>query len=286
MRSSRQKYVKIDNPTEDTVVLGGRTLREIVALMDRLKGMLQMIDISVGSEVRKALYTHQTHFRANTPENLQWTMQNLTCEAIEISKGRNPWGRKIWDMYIAHDQMPKGSRAIRGKRITSANLSDAISRIDYVIAPDHDVTVDVDNAERVIESYEARLARIGEWIRLGLYMEVECGCGHSAIFSAREVFKAIPVDRSTSEVIKRLRCKICGFSNVIETIPVNSRGELFGPQTYADNDLIRWDRDPMEAMDKHTGREDQLYIDLGGNGDDPVYVGDGLYMSPDGKLRD
>ncbi|MBY3314692.1 hypothetical protein [Rhizobium laguerreae] len=280
--------MKIDNPTEDTVVLGGRTLREIVALMDRLKGMLQMIDISVESEGRKALYTHQTHFRANTPANLQWTMQNLTCDAVEISKGRNPRGRKIWNMYIAHDLMPKGSRAIRGKRITSANLSDSISRIDYVIAPDHDVTADVDNAERVIASYEARLARIGEWIQLSLYMKVECGCGHSATIRAREVFKTIPEHRATSEVLKRLRCKTCGFANVIEAIPLNSRGELFGPETYTDNDMIRWDRDPivLDAKQEHAGREDEFYTDLGGNGEDPVYVGDGLYMDPDGKLRD
>ncbi|MBB4483209.1 MULTISPECIES: hypothetical protein [Rhizobium] len=283
------KHVKIDTPDEETVVLGGRTLREIVALMDRLKGMLQMIDISVGSEGRKALYTHQTHFRANTPENQQWTMQNLTCDAVDISKAGKPFGRTIWDMYIAHDLMPKGSRVIRGKRITSANLSDAISRIHYVIAPDHDVTADVDNAERVIASYEARLAHIGEWIRLGMYMQVECGCGHSATFRAREVFKGIPGDRATSEVVKRLmRCKTCGFANEIEAIPLNSRGELFGPHTYTDNDMIRWDRGPivLDAKDKDAGREDQFYTDLGGNGEDPVFVGDGLYMDPDGKLRD
>ncbi|MEY9562257.1 hypothetical protein ABIA26_004599 [Sinorhizobium fredii] len=283
------KCVKIDSPTEDVVVLGGRTLREIVALMDRLKGMLEVIDISADGESRKALYTKRTHFWANTRENQQWTMQHLTCDLVKVPEQGSPTGRPNWDMYIAHDRMPKGHRQIMGKLITSANLSDAISRIAYVIAPDHDVTADVDNAEKVIASYEARLSHIGEWVRLGLWMEVECGCGRIESFKAREVFKAIPGDRDTSEVVKRLKCKVCGAANVTEVTPLNSRGKWMGPLSYTDNDLIRWNDDPIvrEVRErKSRSREDEFYINLGGNGEDPVYVGDGLYVDPDGKLRD
>ncbi|MQW99604.1 hypothetical protein [Sinorhizobium fredii] len=260
-----------------------------MALMDRLKGMLEVIDISADGESRKALYTKRTHFWANTRENQQWTMQHLTCDLVKVPEQGSPTGRPNWDMYIAHDRMPKGHRQIMGKLITSANLSDAISRIAYVIAPDHDVTADVDNAEKVIASYEARLSHIGEWVRLGLWMEVECGCGRIESFKAREVFKAIPGDRDTSEVVKRLKCKVCGAANVTEVTPLNSRGKWMGPLSYTDNDLIRWNDDPIvrEVRErKSRSREDEFYINLGGNGEDPVYVGDGLYVDPDGKLRD
>ncbi len=289
------KRVKIDNLTEDTVVLGGRTLKEVVALMDRLRGMFYVVDVSPDAEHRKAFCKKRSHFYANTPDKLQWTMQHLTYDHVHVPKHPNGLfsGYSIWDMYIAHDVMPHGHQAKRGKQITLANLNEAISRIAYVITPERDVTADVDRAEEVLATYEARLGKIGEWVRSRLYMDAICECGHQKIFKAHEVFRGIPGDRETSDVVKRLKCTKCGSASLAEINPLNRRGFYpgLGPFAYDHNDFIDWgnpkpSRKPREAEPRKYAREDPFYVDLGGNGQDPVYVGDDVYMDPDGRLRD
>lgn len=283
------KILKIDNPTEETVVLGGRTLKQTVALMERLTGMLEVVDISE-PERRKSLVSTRSHFYANTKENLQWTMQHLTSQFVHVSGSGTPSGTSNWDMYIAHDVMPKGGRKVMGKFITSANLTASISRISYVITPEADVTGDIDRAEAAISSYEARLATIGEWKRLGLTMQVTCGCGRGQMLKSRESFSELPGDRETAAVIRRLKCKACGKSNVVETTPYNRK--VLGPISYTDNPYINWGGTPSPNEAHHVpdrrpnGRENQFYVDLGGNGQDPVYVGDEIYMDSDGRLRE
>lgn len=283
------KILKIDNPTEETVVLGGRTLKQTVALMERLTGMLEVVDISE-PERRKSLVSTRSHFYANTKENLQWTMQHLTSQFVHVSGSGTPSGTSNWDMYIAHDVMPKGGRKVMGKFITSANLTASIPRISYVITPEADVTGDIDRAEAAISSYEARLATIGEWKRLGLTMQVTCGCGRGQMLKSRESFSELPGDRETAAVIRRLKCKACGKSNVVETTPYNRK--VVGPISYTDNPYINWGGTPSPSEADHVpdrrpdGRENQFYVDLGGNGQDPVYVGDEIYMDSDGRLRE
>lgn len=283
------KVLRIDNPTEDTIVLGGRTLKQTVALMGRLRGMLEVVDISE-PERRKALAIKRSHFFANTSHNLQWTMQHLTSEFVHVWDSGKPWGTSNWDMYIAHDFMPKGGRKVMGQFITSDNLTASISRISYVITPEADVTADIDRAEAAISSYEARLATIGEWKRLGLTMQVTCGCGRGQMLKSRDTFSELPGDHEIAAVIRRLKCKACGKSNVVETTPYNRK--VLGPISYTDNPYINWGGTPSPSEADHVpdrrpkGREDQFYVDLGGNGQDPVYVGDDIYMDPDGRLRD
>ncbi|MGP3713555.1 hypothetical protein ACS5UA_22420 [Brucella sp. RRSP16] len=256
--------VKIDNPTEETIVLGGRTLRQIVALMERLTGMFEVIDISE-PEHFKAPVAKRTHFYANTNENLQWTMQHLMCDSVHVSRNVNPWSTPLWNMYIAHDVLPKGSRKILGEFVNSVNLSEAISRISYVITPEDDVTADIDRAEVVIASYEARLATIGEWKRLGLAKQVTCGCGRGRMLTAREVFSEISDECATAGVIKRLKCMGCGTSNVVEMIPYNRK--VVGPISYTENPYNSWPEAPSLTEGDHipgrqpTGRVDPLYVD-------------------------
>ncbi len=67
---------------------------------------------------------------------------------------------------------------------------------------------------------------------------------------------------------------------------------FFGTGSYTENPYNSWPEAPSLTEGDHipgrqpTGRVDPLYVDLGGNGQDPVYVGDDIYMDPDGKLRD
>jgi hypothetical protein len=286
------KHVKIDGPTEDTVVLGGRTLKQVVALMDRMTGMLEVVDVSPDAEHPAALCSKRSIYYANTPDKLQWNMQHLSYDHVHFpTLPREEYsGLLIWDMYIAFDLMPQGNQAKMGKRITSANLSEAMSRIAYVITPKNDVTAVVNRAEAAISSYEARLATIGEWKRLGLIMGVVCGCGRGQLLRSREAFKRIPDNYETPAVIKRLKCTACGKSNVVETIPYNRK--VMGPLSYSDNPYMNWGRAPAPRESDHVpvrramDREDPFYFNLGGNGQDPVYLGDDLYMGPDGKLRD
>jgi hypothetical protein len=273
--------IRIDNLSEDTNIQERWTLRKLVALMDRFKGISSVVDIFPTPGRRRSIDKFTSHFGAVIPEREQWTMQYLACSdglKYHHRYGRSP-NREIWKIYIAHDHQPRGRHAIIGKEITAANLTASMSRIRYVVAPRRDISDDLDAVERVLDDCDKRLSHIAEWIRLNLVMRVKCACGRYASIQARESFASVAEKSTTRAAIARLRCKACGKSNVIETTPFYSNGREAGV-FYGMYDT------PALCKLPKLERVDELYQNLGGDGENSVYAGDGLYVSPSGRIQE
>lgn len=100
-------YDRIETPMEDTVILGGRTLKEIVSVMDRLEGILEIVDVPSSANHRRSIFSRNSHF-SGQPNCHQWSMQHLVCyHDLSFEGGKlRPIGWSVWDMYIAHHPGP------------------------------------------------------------------------------------------------------------------------------------------------------------------------------------
>lgn len=273
--------IRIDNLTAETVIAGGRTLRQIVALMDRFDGIQEIVDIPRVNEHRRSVYTNRSHFYTPSKGDLQWTMQHLACgDALRYRPGASVQGGwTVWDLYLAYDFQPRGRQPVFGKLITSANLDDFLPRISYAIVPKRDLTADIDSAEAALDAMDQRLSRIGTWVEMDLQMRVKCRCGHSAKIQARSTFASQPPDRPTSEVVALLKCNECGKADLLERLALFGTGDT-AAVLYSSND--RWAKRNRSTLD----RVDAFYRTLGGDGENPVYVADGVSISPDGRLSE
>lgn len=277
----RDKYDKIDAPTEDTVIFGGRTLKQIVSIMDRLEGILEIIDVPDPENRRRSIFTRTSFFSSN-PRDPQWSMQHLLCYhdlSFQDEKLR-PIGWSVWDMYIAHHVKSYQKYPKRGPVITCENLGRFIDegQIAYVIAPHCDASRDLDALETLIAKCDERLVTIGEWVRLDLCMRVKCACGRSAFLNARDKFHVLSKSKTTLDTISKMRCTSCGASNIKSTTAY-----------YRDGNSAFWKYSkPSSFRSSRKLREplDELYINLGGDGENAAYLGDGLYVDPDGRFHE
>lgn len=249
---------------------------------DRLEGILEIVDIPSVTEHRRSIFTNRSHWRHGGPKSQQWTMQHLHCFDKLCFEGNRtyPHGWSIWEMYIAHHARPHGTEAKWGPKIDSTNLGRFIEsgRIEYVVSPCRDVTKDLDDLENFIAKCDERLALIGEWVRLDLCMCVRCACGREAFVNARETFRLIPAQSTTIEVVKRMRCSACGAADVDSTVAY-----------YRDGNSAFWkystgSRSHSRRAQRHS--LDELYVNASGDGENPAYLGDGLYVDPDGTLHE
>jgi len=281
----RLKYDKIDAPTEDTVIFGGRTLKQIVSIMDRLEGILEIIDVPGPKGFRRSILTENSYF--NSPGNPQWSTQRLLCYhdlSFQGQKRKYPNGWKVWDMYIAHHKKPyKNNYRPRDPVITCENLGSFIEegQINYVISPHYDASGDLDALETFIAKCDERLVTIGEWVRLDLCMRVDCACGRSAFLNARDKFHVISESKTTLDAFSKMRCTSCGASNIRSATAYYRNGEsaFWKYSNLSFSGSSRKSRKLKEPLD-------ELYINVGGDGESAAYLGDGLYVDPDGRMHE
>lgn len=209
-------------------------------------------------------------------------MQHLVCYDDMRFRGhrQTPEGWSVWDMYIAHHFKPHTKYREHSIRITSENLGEFIDqgKIAYVIAPHYDVCSDLDALENLIAKSEQRLATIGEWVRLDLSMHIECACGRNSCLNARDRFHMLPESRATVDVVRKMRCTACGATDVRRTEPY-----------LRDGATALWNYSKNKSFHSSKGSSgplDELHINAGGDGESAAYLGDGLYVDPDGTLHD
>jgi len=272
---------RIEAPTEDTVILGGITLKQIISIMDRLEGIFEIVDVPSFANRRRSIFSRNSHFNIN-PKDPQFSMQHLLCyDDLYFEGGKiRPIGWSAWDMYIAHNFKSYTKYPKRGPRITLKNLERFVKegQIAYVIAPHCDVRRDLDALEISIAKCDQRLATIGEWVRLDLCMLVECACGRRSYLNARDRFYMISESRAALDVVSKMRCTACGASDIRSTRAYYRDGKS-AFWNYSKDSFFRSSRGSREPLD-------ELYINAGGDGENAAYLGDGLYVDPDGTLHD
>jgi hypothetical protein len=123
------------------------------------------------------------------------------------------------------------------------------------------------------------------WISQKLAMFVKCECGHHGTISDDAVSTLLKKAASVDNVVSRLKCNSCGKKRIIDIIPVYSKNTLkkFTHKTA----WVPFRKSVPRRSAVHRNPElERMYEDLGGNGTDPVYLGDGAYLSSSGEVSD
>jgi hypothetical protein len=272
------KHTKFENPRLDTVVLGGRTLAQVVSMMDRMKGIFDVIDIHNTKGSRRSVFTDVRHYTTSSPS---YSYKRLGCfDNLELlGDSMLPFGKEVWKMHIAHHprpikKVPKFWPIINGKTLEKAIEQ---SQISFVIAPKIDVSSDLDAVEHFIDRCNKSLSSIGEWVRLDLCMCVECACGRTSMINAKDCFARIPALVKTSDVLKRMRCTRCDDYGVVDTRAYHKDWSSASS---------RYMTGKYSRSSSFKGGLDELYENVAGDGTSPAYLSDGLYIDPDGTIHE
>lgn len=278
---------KIVTPTPDTIITGNWTFAQVVALMDRLAGVFAAVDFPVQGPVAQSLISWSNHLRV--PVGRDPKRDGYSVRRDEISRvvsfgvdstSRFYGGNAAWKITINHHRRRYGSAPRQQPIITSAQLKELCdaNEIEYVFVEGAGIEHDLVFANRFIDQALERLETVGPWLRDNLWLHLKCDCGRERTTSARELFGRLPASQKISEALTKLRCVDCG----------KSAARLVAP--YFENGLTAFERYRRGGGDNskhlHLNDLDELYEIVGGDGNGPVYLGDGVSIGPDGTLSE
>lgn len=127
---------------------------------------------------------------------------------------------------------------------------------------------------------EQKIANPSDWGNAGLVAQVRCRCGHSISATASDLCKGRQC-KNIFSLRDKMRCSACGKLGEAEILPwflKNTVSHISKSQRYFDGE----DGYPREEP-QHDVRVD-LYEIMDGDGENDVYLGDGISISPDGTF--
>ncbi|MPR06176.1 hypothetical protein [Microvirga tunisiensis] len=129
------------------------------------------------------------------------------------------------------------------------------------------------------------------WISGKLEMRADCSCGHSGIVKNTVLSALFSRGLSIEDIKSRLKCDDCGSKEHLEIMSLyneNTPSE-FRHEIYWPNDKRPRSGSILESSKIFSHRNPELegmYKNLGGDGEGPVYLGDGAYLSSSGEVFD
>lgn len=122
------------------------------------------------------------------------------------------------------------------------------------------------------------------WIDQKFSMEVKCKCGHERQIDSTMLVNWLKRTSMLNSVMSRLKCSSCGKKGAVNIFPLYSEHT---PQRFIHKTALL----PFKYRAKKQGRTapfnselKDMYGNVGGDGENPIYLSDGAYLSPDGKI--
>lgn len=145
-----------------------------------------------------------------------------------------------------------------------------------------------DSLDKFLSFYaalNAKYANVNTWIDEKLDIDATCGCGHAGKIDHSRLFNKIDNVDEINSLKSHLRCSSCGRNSSIRLIPLYGKHtpkELFHETAWVEskkkNRTFRQSFKNSELKD--------MYNSLGGDGESPVYLSDGAYLSPNGEISE
>lgn len=277
-------YKKFGNPNVDEAIIGHLTLRNIVALMDKMKGAFDVIDLPIQEspgQRKRSVGVRNGHFR-NQYGGEQFTTQELNCNFnYEILGNGLASGQPSWRISLGYHHLPSGDHAVHGPKITAANLDELAKEIRYaVVDPDKKEVEDLilRDFEYLEQHTSGALANVGRWRELDLIMALRCTCGHKSRIRPRTAFATVSQNVLISDLQAKFKCSECGQKK--SSMIVLDRDGRWASHRYevGSSRKFRSERRPRTV--------DPLHRAVGGDGVSPVYLGDGLFIDPEGHVSE
>lgn len=259
----------------------------------RLLGYFSLIYLGNGRHV--SVGTEQYGWPVRESECFNFTRM-ISCFPDPVwFQGRNGWttNRSVWTVDVTLRGDSRYYSVVEDKGALDAIEDEDELRADWRTAwYDEDlVSVRVRSSEslsafkRDIQSFmaaftkaEAKVRNASLWRDCGLEVTILCRCGHVVTIEAQKL-SSKPCD-DIFALRPSLRCSACGEKGQAEILPTFRKG-LYAPTQagyYTKGNGVRDLYDDSEEVD--------LYKVLAGDGTNDVYLGDGSYIDPFGKISD
>jgi hypothetical protein len=278
---------KIDAPGPDTPVVGRWTLRQVVSLMDRMSGVFAAVDVpNTGRLVHTVLpWRHHLRIPVGPIADRDGYATRLDTLSRVNAFGFNPassfpGGVSVWKIEISHHRRKYRSEPWRQPIITSERLAEFCDggELQYVFVQGLGIEDDLEYVDRSISSAEAQLAVIGPWLDQDLWMNIRCACDKVRCVGARELFGKLPVGLPVAEALSKLRCTECNTAQIQQATPYFANGLTA---------LERYRRGEVEnAAPRKFNLPDELHMSVGGDGENPAYLSNNLWIDPDGTIHE
>ncbi|MEP9400152.1 hypothetical protein [Mesorhizobium sp. KR2-14] len=124
------------------------------------------------------------------------------------------------------------------------------------------------------------------WIDGRFTMEASCRCGHFNEIGSEALQVLFSKGLSIEAVKSRLKCDACGKKGNVEIHPLyseNTPDRLKHKTAWVSSKGRRYNRERTIPNNPELVR---MYENLGGDGRDRVYLGDGAYLSKNGEVSD
>ena len=156
-----------------------------------------------------------------------------------------------------------------------------ITGIDLIWSFNNNAEAEIRRLMSRFRHAEKWLANPLEWVGLDLNAAVQCRCGRVTIMEASTLCDQTECD-NIFQLKSRLRCTDCGEKGGAEILPWFTP---FGIQRLPS--AVRFSSDPRRAHEnENIGVRSALYKVMDGDGQDNVYLGDGMSIQPDGSLAE
>jgi hypothetical protein len=254
--------------------------------MDRLAGVFAAVDVPNVGGLKHTVLTWRSHLRIPVgPNPIRNGYATRVDTLSRINKfgfnpnSKHPGGLAVWEIYISHHKREYRSEPWRQPYITSDRLEEFCDNgeIQYVHVRGPGVVEDLDFVEQYISKSERKLAVIGSWLQHNLWISVRCICGRDKSVSASEIFGRFPPDLPVAEALKVLRCRECNASAVQSVTPYFADG-LTAFERYRTGNADYTSRPKLDVLD-------ELYENVGGDGEGTIYLSDNLWIEPSGTIQ-